>query len=355
MVGEDVVESYIERSQSLIEESPQMGEQNTKVKIVQPLIDLLGWDVYSGEVELEYPMQIGRGNTQADYALQLEGVPVVFIEAKGCDSTLSESDISQLASYMRQKGVDWGLLTNGNQFEVLKRRTDSSRPEEVTLAEFPLEDLDENWSVVRLLAKDLVETGEANTIARRIEARKRAVRTLKQDKESVSEDVAQRIISEVGDELAQEIKTEAKKFVDELIESLSTDREADVQLSGERPQQPKKSAVELGFRVTLHENGEQVRTFSDASQSDAMAQAVDFLIQERGLVDQLDSFPYVPGEKSAILNSEPKHPTGEEMRLFRELSDDYFLYVSLNKESKQRYIKQFAEKCSLEADFSGEW
>jgi hypothetical protein len=104
----DGVQDYVQRSQSLIEDSPQMEEENTKVKPIQPLIKLLNWDVYSSEVELEYPMQIGSGSARADYALQLEGAPVVFIETKGCDSTLSESDRSQLASYMRQKGVDWG-------------------------------------------------------------------------------------------------------------------------------------------------------------------------------------------------------------------------------------------------------
>lgn len=272
---DEEVPAYIERSHSLIEDSPQMGEENTKVKIVQPLIELLGWEVYSSEVELEYPMQIGRGNARADYALQIDDVPVVFIEAKGCDSTLTDSDRSQLASYMRQKGVDWGLLTNGERFEVLKRRTDSSRPEEVSLAEFPLEELDENWSVIRLLSKDLVETGEADTIARRIEARKRAVRTLQADKDAVSEELAQVVIGEVGDELAQEIETAAKEFVDELVESLGTDREADVHLTGERPQPVGESGGEEGYVVTLLNDGDRARSLDDENQSDVMAQAAD--------------------------------------------------------------------------------
>ena len=102
------VDAYIERSQSLIENSPQMGEENTKVKIIQPLVELLGWDVYSSNVELEYPMQIGRGNTRADYALQLDGVPVVFIEAKGCDLTLTDSDRGQLRAICGRKALTGG-------------------------------------------------------------------------------------------------------------------------------------------------------------------------------------------------------------------------------------------------------
>ena len=159
------VKTYVKQSKSLIESSPQMNEQNTKAKLVRPLIELLGWDVYSAEVELEYSMQIGRGNTRADYALVLEGAPVVFIEAKGCDTTVTDSDRSQLTSYMRQTGVDWGLLTNGVKFEILKRRMVDGRPDEVSLGIFSLEELPQNQELLELLSKDLVESGEADRVA----------------------------------------------------------------------------------------------------------------------------------------------------------------------------------------------
>jgi hypothetical protein len=81
------VTEYVDRSQALVDADSQMDEQNTKVKIIQPLIDLLGWDLYSTAVELEYGMQVGSGHKKVDYALMLDDTPVVFIEAKGCDST----------------------------------------------------------------------------------------------------------------------------------------------------------------------------------------------------------------------------------------------------------------------------
>lgn len=356
----DELEEYVDRSTSLIENSPQMGEENTKVKLIQPLIELLGWDVYSADVELEYPMQIGRGNTRADYALQLEGAPVVFIEAKGCDSTLSDSDKSQLTSYMRQKGVDWGLLTNGRSFEILKRRNESDRPDEVSLAELDLDELDSNWSVMKLLSKELVRSGEADTIAHRIEARKRAVRRLKSDKEDVAERVAKLVIDEVGDELAQEIEAESKEFVDGLIDSLGTDRDAEVSV-GQTPQTLAEQSMDTQdsekdeYRVRIFDNGEAVHSSTFRIQSDAMADSIDFLVRERNLVSELGSLPYVPGEKSAILNSEPRHPSGEEMRMFREISDKKYVYTALSQESKKRYVRRFAELCGLEVEFDGGW
>jgi hypothetical protein len=110
----DELAEYVEQSQSLIDASPQMDEQNTRRKLIEPLLELLGWNMLSPEVELEYSVQMGVGTKKVDYALMLEGTPVVFVEAKGVDSSISDSHRSQLKSYMRQTGVDWGLLTNGS-------------------------------------------------------------------------------------------------------------------------------------------------------------------------------------------------------------------------------------------------
>ncbi|MFB6150338.1 MAG: restriction endonuclease subunit R, partial [Haloarculaceae archaeon] len=93
MTFREELSEYVERSASLIEDSPQMDEENTKRKILEPLIDLLGWDILSlsSEVELEYSVQMGSGSKKVDYALKREDTPVVFVEAKGCDTSLEQS------------------------------------------------------------------------------------------------------------------------------------------------------------------------------------------------------------------------------------------------------------------------
>ena len=110
----DKTAEYVERCQQLIESSPQMDEENTKVKLVQPFLELLGWDLYSTEVALEYTVPMASGSTHVDYALLVGDSPVVFVEAKPVRSSLTDQNIQQLRSYMRQElDVDWGILTNG--------------------------------------------------------------------------------------------------------------------------------------------------------------------------------------------------------------------------------------------------
>jgi hypothetical protein len=43
------------------------------------------------------------------------------------------------------------------------------------------------------------------------------------------------------------------------------------------------------------------------------------------------------------------------MRLYEQLPSNYYLFTSLNRESKQRYVQQFAEQCGLTAEFDGSW
>ncbi|MFC6733917.1 type I restriction enzyme HsdR N-terminal domain-containing protein [Haladaptatus sp. DYSN1] len=221
------IDAYVERSLGLIEADPQMDEENTKAKLIHPLIDLLGWEIYSTAVELEYGMQIGTGHKKVDYALMLEETPVVFIEAKGCDTSLTDSHRSQLRSYMRVAGVNWGLLTNGKSFELLKTKPDAARPTEVTLATVGLADLSTQDDILRLLSHEAIQSGESESVARELEKTQQSIRTLRDEKDAIAEDVAQVVFDTIGEMKHHQVETEAKAFVDRLIAAFQGGLEED--------------------------------------------------------------------------------------------------------------------------------
>lgn len=216
----EALREYVERSEGILESDPRMDEQNTKVKLIQPLIDLLGWDMYSHEVELEHSMQVGSGQRKVDYALFLEDTPVVLVEAKGSDTDLNDSYRDQLRSYMRVEGVSWGLLTNGRAFEILKSRTDSERPEEATLGHIELSALPERYELTRTLTKEYIETGESQRVAAAIEQRQHAIETLQQNREEVSEAVAQAALDLLPDSVESQVKSQSDRFVEQLLDAL---------------------------------------------------------------------------------------------------------------------------------------
>lgn len=233
-MNSDRLNRYVEQSQELIENTPQMDEQNTKRKLVEPLLEVLGWDILTSNVELEYSIQIGSSPTKVDYALQIEDAPVVLVEAKGLDTPLSSSHRDQLKSYIRQTGVDWGLLTNGEEFEVYKRKTKGSRPDEVELGSFSLEELPQNKNTIQTLSRDLIETGEAKSIAERIEAERLAARKLRDKKGEIAEQITDFVTEEVGSAVSQTVEDGAKQFVDVLAKSLEQEAEGQLPIEPQR-------------------------------------------------------------------------------------------------------------------------
>jgi hypothetical protein len=225
----DELADYIERSQSLIDSSPQMDEQNTRRKLIEPLLEILGWNMLSEDVELEYSVQMGVGTKKVDYALMIEGAPVVFVEAKGVDTAISDSHQNQLKSYMRQVGVDWGLLTNGVQFELLKRKKGKERPDEVSLGEISLDSLQDNAHLLHTLSRESIKTGEAERIAENIETTQRAATDLREKKDIIANRITQVVTDEVGDSVSQTVQDGAKQFVDVLATSLKQQSENGVQ------------------------------------------------------------------------------------------------------------------------------
>jgi len=220
----DVVD-YVERSQQLIEASPQMDEENTKVRLVQPFLELLGWNLYSTEVELEYTVPMATGSTHVDFALLVGDSPVVFVEAKPLRSGLTSAEVEQLQSYMRQElEVDWGILTNGKSFEVLTKDRRGNGGEEVSVVQFELEDLTDNPGVLELLSKESIRSGKSDEIADQVAETNRAIRLLEEKEDSVATEIKLAVENEVG-ELPIDLTEQSREFVRDLSSVLREQRQ----------------------------------------------------------------------------------------------------------------------------------
>lgn len=225
VMDREEIDEYVQRCQQLIESSPQMDEENTKVKLVQPFLELLGWDLYSTEVALEYKIPMASGSTHVDYALLVGDSPVVFVEAKPVRSTLTDNEIRQLRSYMRQElDVDWGILTNGKSFEVLTKNRHENAGEEVSVVQFDLDDLSDNPSVLELLSKESIRSGKSDEVAEQVARTNRAIRRLQENEDSVTESITAAVESEIG-ELTVDLEEQAREFVQNLVSVLREQRQ----------------------------------------------------------------------------------------------------------------------------------
>jgi len=369
----DEIDEYVQRCQQLIESSPQMDEENTKVKLVQPFLELLGWDLYSTEVALEYTIPMASGSTHVDYALLVGDSPVVFVEAKPVRSTLTDDEVQQLRSYMRQElDVDWGILTNGKSFEVLTKNRHRNGGEEVSVVQFDLDDLAENPDVLELLTKESIRSGKSDEVAEQVAQTNRAIRHLQENEDSITESVTEAVESEVGD-LTIDLEEQSREFVQNLVSVLREQRHF---VSEESPEAVDERTNPQSESTTPSENGgEQIEDrqgyvvrFSDGTviprgstevqtqQKENMGAAVDYLIEEYNLINELE-IPHFPprARKNCSINNEPVHPNGEDMRRPYELTNGHFLHTSLNTRGKKTRLQDLAEKVGLSVEFLCEW
>ena len=85
--------------------------------LIDPILRALGWDVSDlQDVVVEYPT---LDRKKVDYALlSSDDVPLVLVEAKRLSESHTSKNVSQLLTYCLEAGARYGVLTDGNQWEM---------------------------------------------------------------------------------------------------------------------------------------------------------------------------------------------------------------------------------------------
>src|SRR5262249_46228001 len=93
-----------------------LGEQNTKASLIEPVLEALGWDIRDPDEAHREFRPTGK-DSPVDYALKLNRTPRLFVEAKGLGETLADRKwIAQVLSYAAVAGVEWCVLTDGDEY-----------------------------------------------------------------------------------------------------------------------------------------------------------------------------------------------------------------------------------------------
>jgi len=106
------------RIQQIRDRKEILGEQNTKAALIDPVLQVLGWDLQEiDEVRREYRRK--PQDNPVDYALFLNRTECLFIEAKSLERDLNDRKwVSQNLSYATVVGVRWCALTNGDEYRI---------------------------------------------------------------------------------------------------------------------------------------------------------------------------------------------------------------------------------------------
>lgn len=337
--------NFVAHVEAVTEKFPQMNEDNTKSKIIRNFLELLGWD-FAFDAELEYSVPIGSKKSYVDYSLSVDSSsPVLFVEAKGYDTSLNDGHRNQLRSYLRQTDVDWGLLTNGKSFEIYRRENVENGVKIRTVADTDLSRLPERADYVGLLSKEALESGHSQVLAQRIFEIRQARDTLQTKKEDIARQITSTLTEVAGDIVSQEAETEAKVLVDRLVSELETQtEEIETEDSSKYNRQSFWKVVE--DQVGIKKTPDAVELVESKTAADNY---VDFvrLMFDQGYLSRSD-LPIESGRIRYVLNTETKHKNGDDMTNPKEVINGVYLETHQNTEDKKRKIVELGEEFGAE-------
>jgi hypothetical protein len=142
-------------------------EEATKVSLVMPFLQLLGYNVFDPhEVIPEFTADVGtKKGEKVDYAILIDGKPSILIEAKPVDDLLKTHD-SQLYRYFSVTESKFAVLTNGIIYKFYSDIQEPNKMDDTPFLEFNLLDIKEPLvSELKRFKKESYNTEELSTAA----------------------------------------------------------------------------------------------------------------------------------------------------------------------------------------------
>ncbi|WP_160134441.1 type I restriction enzyme HsdR N-terminal domain-containing protein [Halococcus salsus] len=242
-MNREAVRDYIQQSESIFEASPQMDEANTKAAVLRDFLDLLDWQIPTN-TQLEYPVEAFGQTYKVDYALLLEGTPFAFVEAKGADTALTTKHAEQLKSYMTNKNVNYGILTNGKQYRLFQRRLDSDNVSVEMIGDVALQDLEKRFASLNAYTESAIESGQSKKILNRINELREAKTILQREKDEISTELTNLLTERTADTISSLAEPQFKQTIDKLVDEIESEINSDSTKTESRLQDDEETTIE---------------------------------------------------------------------------------------------------------------
>ena len=356
-MDEDAVADYADAARSTIEAAPQMDEANTKAAILQDFLTLLDWEIPEN-TQLEYSVRAFGQTYKVDYALVLEGTPVAFLEAKGVDTPLNDDHEEQLSSYMSNENVNYGILTNAEEYRFFQRRVAGSAVSVRRVGTADLETLGDHSTLLEAYTKADIESGEGQEKLERINDLREAQDELTTRKDDLATELTDVLTEAVSGSITSLAESQSKELIDRLIADIESEIDSgnDVSSTAEPPQDSHNDQDDTGdaaYRIVFSNGEDSIAEFHGDEQAETFVEAVDYLASRHSIVSELE-LPYIPGRTRPIVHKEPS--TAEtEMVQPREITGGYYVETNLSSDQKQREIDRLVAICDVSVEFDGNW
>lgn len=178
----DALESIADRATTLFEEQQHgtgtpptsVSKRAVQLRIVEPLLELLGWDITSASVE---PLWPPADESPFEYALVVDGTSCIAVDVLASNTEIDAAAVEAFTDRLRRQDLSWGILTDGWRFVFLAADQDgwAQRASRVT-------DLPTNAALLRPYAREQA--------VRRIRQRGAIVDNLQAERADLEQEIA---------------------------------------------------------------------------------------------------------------------------------------------------------------------
>lgn len=273
---QDEWSGFVKKIKKLMEVDPNRGEADTRAKIVEPLLEQLGWSFVEDEVKVEYSIKFGTATSRVDYALLIDERPTVFVEAKALGSDLTSDDARQILDYGRHKGIEWCVLTNGKEVEIYNTKWGED-PKQALVDKVTLQEFIDKKHILEKISKYSIKSGETRKYADTIKQVKEGIERINRDREAVEGDISNILKNRTGEILHEKIESLSKKFIADVIQELK----GFAQGIGAEPPKIKIPVVRMEDLIRQYPDGSLVVTTSrpGGKTEEGLPSGEDFLRQ----------------------------------------------------------------------------
>lgn len=225
---------FIDRIQQLAARIPQqmehcLTEEATKTALVMPFINALGYDVFNlGEVVPEFTADIGiKKGEKVDYAIRIDGKPVMLFECKWASADLNKVHASQLFRYFNAvQSVRFGILTNGIVYRFHTDLDAPNRMDEKPFFEFNMLSFqDRDVAELKKFTKSAFDVDEIVTTASELKYTAAIKRILASEFESPSEELVTFLTRQVySGKVMQSVREQFTELIQKAMRSFMSDR-----------------------------------------------------------------------------------------------------------------------------------
>ncbi len=318
----------------------EKSEESVRYHIINPILRSMGWDPENPDEV--YP-NITSEEGVPDYTLLKDEKKVLFIEAKKSSVDIEQKEVvRKLAMYCFGEGMKYGVLTNGAIWILFRAFQEGTTMVERIVWKIDIKNDEITATIRRLRTISKENIMDIENLIKKLQILDEIWHSLLEE----PKDLVQGFMS-VFNELLKEgypdykfDQTEIEDFIKERISELIYLKEE----GKDNPPFPFIEPTGLHPRRMKIENN----TYIIRNSYDILVNTAEWLIKKQKL--RKENCPIASGHKRNLVNTQPKHPYGNNFKAPKKLSNGFFIETNHSTVSSITNARRLLEKCGYRQD-----